>query len=55
MPASVEYKVIQGTSREVETQLNELARDRWRVIHSPAVYMATLYLILERESNPFQH
>ena len=56
MPAQMEYKVIQGSAREVEIQLNELAKDRWKVSHSPAVYMATLYVILERpiETEPFE-
>lgn len=48
MPAQVEYKVIQGISSEIEIQLNELAKDGWKVSHSPAVYNATLYVILER-------
>jgi hypothetical protein len=54
MPAQIEYKIIQGPTREVEIQLNELARDGWKVSHSPAVYQATLYVILERQIEPSQ-
>lgn len=46
----LEYKVVHGIAKEVELEINELAKDGWKIVPAVGMYMATITVIMQRET-----
>jgi hypothetical protein len=50
MPTKTEYKVVRSTDDKMESTLNTLAADGWRVVSVTSPFEWTLVAVLERRN-----